>query len=364
MNENNFIKSLTTVLLKKNNPCAIVDKKLEAIWSNNKDLINEAVKFIVENEPKVFLSDSEIVTNARIKEELFPVSIIPCSKPVASEVKKAGVFNRIPKDVADNPEYFIIEVYTDGSLSELMKNAELYTEKMLNSLNIIYAHLSNIPNAAEHFKEIFKGDEKEFEACERLSVHSAEALIQVVRLCYLLQAELVSEKINVTDMLDFVIEQAKQKINDGKKRLLYQRDDKCGTIILSSKRFAFAIMELISNAVYYSPKETPVEIVLRRVDDGAQILIRNNCLEHDKLPYVELKARLGLSLAESVFSSKKGRVNFEINDGIANTTITLPSTPENNRFILSSTFRDYATNKTQPIDLIFEKINRLEDKKT
>ncbi|MDR1753523.1 MAG: hypothetical protein LBR74_01270 [Eubacterium sp.] len=339
-------KMLINFLSQKSNPCSIVDNKLNIVWSNNNEFFTEIIDSLSDNYPEIFLSDSETMARARLNEGTYSVTITPYN------------------------DLFVLESFTEHYLNDLFKNSDLFSEKVVNSLNIIYSGLSSIPSGACHFMDYFANYEnndeikKEYEAAERQYNNATNSLIEITRLTNLLSNEIIAvERLSIGEALDYLIEKAKSKITNGKERIVYKRDSGISAVKLSEKRFTLAFMEIFTNAMFYSPKDKPVIVELHYYTQNAHIFITNDILSDDKLPFIELRANLGIILANSILGKAKGYVSFTIDGNTAMTEMVLPIFNDCKKLTLSSKFKEYASDDIKPVNIILEKINRFEEKK-
>jgi len=191
-------------------------------------------------------------------------------------------------------------------------------------------------------------------------IHNAcNLLTQNINLSYLYGDGLYAdskELIDCSAVLDRIIEESALILVGKNRDISFKSEVLRGSVRIDPKAFTVVIMNLLQNALLYSPDAGTVAVALKNSGKAAVITIKNKKGGGNPEP---ARSGLGIPLSKKIVEWHGGEL--EIADGKSSfvSKITLPLIKAESTFELNSAFfdySDYVSERFKPVNLFLEEV--------
>jgi len=197
--------------------------------------------------------------------------------------------------------------------------------------------------------------EKEKDLVSELVNSACRLLTQNINLSYMCCDALYTDSRETIDcgaVLDSVIEEAVCILTAAGRDISFKSANIGGVVRIDSKAFIIIVVNLLQNALFYSPKETIINVKLesRESEKEAVITIENEILP-DAPPE---RSGIGLPLVKKITEWHGGVFEHENNGKTFTARLTFPLIKANPKTMLNSSkldYCDYVSERFKPVNL-------------
>jgi K+-sensing histidine kinase KdpD len=167
--------------------------------------------------------------------------------------------------------------------------------------------------------------------------------------------------IRIGELLDIVAKECKESMELVGRKLVYGKAEGNALVRMSERRFTLIMMNLMQNALLYSPAQSTISVDLTYEQNFAVIEVAN-FVEPQKQVISRYSERAGLGLMVVRGSAEQAHGSFSAvkKDEFFVARLRLPINHEPGVYALSSRFREYTSERFKPVHLFMNEILRKE----
>jgi hypothetical protein len=336
----------------RNSPriCALVDEDKTVVLSNNLDLM-PIRKNIANNFTKKG-DELEAKASCRVTfgDAVYSVAVTPVV------YTKKGEENR----------GYILDMFTGENVSLLLRAAE---EKIDQILQSVTQGINQIINISTFFESSILVDTpltpadktQHIDLIDSLLYASCRLLTQSQNITALFTEVPGDSHIRIGELMDVIEKECKDSLEMVGRKLVYGKVDSNCLVRMSERRFTLMMMNLMQNALLYSPAQSTISVDLTYEQNFAVIEVANfvEPAKQVQSRYSE-RAGLGLMVVRSSAEQAHGSFSAVKKDEFFVAKLRLPINHEPGVYALSSRFRDYTSERFKPVHLFLSEILRKE----
>jgi len=187
---------------------------------------------------------------------------------------------------------------------------------------------------------------------------ASRLLAQNINLSYLYGDKLYGDAASVIDcaaVMDGLIEESLLTLVSAKREINFKSVSEELNIRMDAKAFIVVVMNLLQNALLYSPKTGSADIALEKVG-GDAVITFSNPVSSDPAPR---RSGFGLPLCEKIVTRYGGLFETKTDGATFTARITLPLVKNAAKTELNSPrfdYSDYMSERFKPVNLFLEEV--------
>lgn len=327
---------------------AVLDLNFNALWTNSEDFFGKGFNLLEHTEEIISPSPKEQVISLRANGKNHSAQLLPIMEGIDTIC-------------------YLLTVQTTDQLLEMINHSQL-SEKSVNVVNVLKSDLNRIISIAGilegQFEERKMADEADL--IKRQLTSAERMLTNCNNLIDLLEYETQNPReniISISDTLESIYFETQKCLSAVKRLIDFSRPENDVLVNFNEKKFTSAVMNLIQNALLYSPPKSTIGLKLTYEGGQAVIRITNTFLSEHKSVYdIVERASIGKRVAAKLVSEYGGSVSFYATDNTVTAEIDLPIVNSGNPVRLSSSFDDFIAERYKPLHLFLNEIIENEKK--
>lgn len=318
-------------------PSAVYDSRFKLIWSNDDDFFSGL---------------------GELKSTLNP-SDLPLVKERTISLKSAG--KTVPLTLT--PYYsdkkllfYICKAYKNETILELVRKSEIQdaARQFIYSQYGIISHIITVSNAFEHNLDFATSEMKHDSVSKQIA--SATLLMTQLNTLSLLwdDDEFDEDQISsVSDLYTCVRDECNIELEKIGRKIEGIREYGNSYVALSSKRLTVIVMNLIQNALLYSPPKSGIIFSLKFSSNKAIITVENKT---EKTAQNVLRPGLGIPVINNAVAMINGTLKYEESGGNAVAELILPLVKSENYKTLNAKQKEYLHERFKPVRLFLNEV--------
>lgn len=169
-------------------------------------------------------------------------------------------------------------------------------------------------------------------------------------------AKYPADHMSVGEVLDNIVEECVQQFKTAKRRIIYTREGGVSAVDLHERRFTTMFMNILQNALLYSPSGSEIRVSLRFDAKNAYIDVVNTRVPIHAEERSLNRPGLGLPTAKRILSQTGGKLELILEEARATARIIMPLSKEYHGVTISTNFKWYKTERFKPVHLFLGEI--------
>lgn len=328
---------------------AILDLNFSLLWTNDKDFFGTSFNLLDRT--------SEIIDTPIKRERI--ISVRNNGKTMCAEL--------LPIIDGVDVKCYLLSMQTTENLLNMISHSQL-SESSINVVNVLKSDLNRIISIAGMLEGQFEERKMVDEASliKRQLTSAERMLTNCNNLIDLLEYDVIKPKENliyVSEVLESIYYETQKCLSSIKRLIDFSKPEEDALINFNEKKFTSAVMNLIQNALLYSPPKSSIGLRLTYEKGQAVIRITNTFLSEQKSAYdIVERANVGKRVAAKLVSECNGTVSFYATDNTVTSEIMLPIINGEVTGRLSSSFDDFIAERYKPVHLFLNEIIENEKK--
>ncbi len=345
----NDYKAIISFLESKNYPTALISTKKQIIWSSGEYWNEILLKIHLPNEP---YSEIEVL----LQDGRTPISITGYKE---NDVTTAYVLEIFEME-------HILKLVNKSRLSDKMRDCGVFTRTMTSSIMSLVDNIDMKLSLVSSSKKS-AGKPKIYsreiqEIVKTIHSHSSELLLHTDNFCLLFDnnsAGYGGTQTDLNEVFNMIFSICDKELKKVKRQLIFSTDDTTQYADIHTGRLTAVIMNLIQNALLYSPPKSQITMNINYDNNYAKIVI-GNIIRGDFL-YLDFdSAGIGVMAVKTVIENIGGKFLFTQKDNTAKAEIILPLTKEIKPASFSSSFVEMTSDKNAAVRLSLNKVIKIE----
>jgi len=234
--------------------------------------------------------------------------------------------------------------YTQNIIDTLIKTSRVYINRIIEAVTLI--------EQSDKYQED--------ETVSSLIYSSCRLLSQNINMSYLYDNQLLeapSYPINLEYVLKVIISECSEQLKPIKRELQLTIDGQVRSLVqINEKAFTIAFMNLLQNALLYSPPKSTVIITLDNQRENHVCIKITNLAGLNTYKANDEHSGLGIPLCFKIAEHCNGALVHSESEGKTVADLQLPLAPESNALPLSTEFSDYISERFRPTRLFMYEV--------
>lgn len=336
-------KYMIDILNASNDKVVITDLKCRKLWSNDDD----------------FFFDGFYLTDYKDQLVDFPIK----SEKIAALTYDGKTYTTLIFPLALDVDIngYIAFLKDGDSMTEIMAHSQLSGD-LCYAVRTMQQSLSRIISLAGMMESEFteKDMPQELMYVQRQMNHSVKLLGQLTNLIEFFDHSSLRPSENLIDynqMLKAIHDECQLLLSKINREIqLEMPSEESRLINVNQKKFTIVFMNLLQNALLYSPKGSPVSIKLEYEKGNAVLTMSNAVLGEAAQADIDERPRMGLKVVKKLFSEMNGKIELVRESEKMNVVLTLPIIEYSQASLLGAQFEDYITERYKPVHTYLNEI--------
>jgi hypothetical protein len=344
------VDELATIVRNSPRSCALVDEDMTVVLSNNVDLLPIRKNLAGALGKNVAMLSEKVTCRINLGEDNYSAAISPVV------YKKKGEESR----------GYVLDLFTMENITALLRASE---EKVDQVLQAVTQGINQIINISTFFESSVMVDSplsaadktQHIDLIDSLLYASCRLLTQSQNITAMFTEIPQDSNIRIGELLDVIAKECKDSLETVGRKLVYGKAESNCLVRMSERRFTLMMMNLMQNALLYSPVRSTVSVDLTYEQNFAVIEVAN-FVEPEKQVFSRYSDRAGLGLMVVRGSAEQARGSFSAvkKDEFFVARLRLPINYEPGVYALSSRFREYTAERFKPVHLFLNETLRKE----
>ncbi|MCL2633216.1 MAG: HAMP domain-containing histidine kinase [Oscillospiraceae bacterium] len=238
-----------------------------------------------------------------------------------------------------------------------MNEYDILKNQINDSIKNMRVHINRIIGAAVMLEQL--PDSNENLALSELIYSSCKLLTQNINLSYNCSEELFEGSktvLNSGEILQGIVDECSRLVAPVNRRIDFINNCTVSGVKMDDKAFTVVFMNLIQNALLYSPSDCIVRVKMEN-SGGNVVIVIENSVDSGKTADYE-GGGLGLALSRRIAEWHNGSLDYSKVDGVFTVTLVLPICNETVGISFGSDYAEYVSERFKPVNLFMNDVTR------